>query len=156
MLIFQKPFILLAVFTLILSTEAVAASGTTTNIPVWMLIIAPIITGVGSCVAAVGSIVNGWRLTRTNKELKSVRKTGEATHTLSNSAMGEQIKTKLETFRAMSVIAHRLALVTGTEGDHASAEALDVQVELVAKELSEHVARQAAVDARIATEREHC
>ena len=83
--------------------------------------------------------------------IKSVQKTAEATHILSNSAMGEQLKQSLQFAIANSVTAHRLAVLTKEAGDEAAALASDVVVKQQAALLQEHLISQAKVDALAGT-----
>lgn len=98
-------------------------------------------------VAAVIGAVNKRDITAVKKEVSSVKATTEATHTLSNSAMGEQMKSTLAALMALSVVQHRLA-ANGQEAEVAAAEAVDVQVEAARKLLQDHLTKQAVVDAK--------
>jgi hypothetical protein len=79
--------------------------------------------------------------------LNKVKKTGEATHMLSNSAMGAQLQDKVDVYKELAVMAHRLADYTSDPEAKAAAIACDVQVDKARLELREHLIRQAKVDA---------
>lgn len=79
--------------------------------------------------------------------LNKVKKTGEATHLLSNSAMGEKYKDKVEICQKLAVLAHRLAEYTKQPEADAAALVADVDVEKAKRDLQEHLIRQAKVDA---------
>jgi hypothetical protein len=108
-----------------------------------------IIAAIGTGVAVVLGAYNKVSLSMANRRIESIKKTGEATHTLGNSAMGAQILTRVESLKASAIIAHRLAVVTGQEADLTVAKALDVQVESALREFHDHQTKQAVVDAQI-------
>lgn len=103
---------------------------------------APIIT---ATFAGIAVCFGAWNAHR----IESVKKTAEATHTLSNSAMGGQILGKVQALTASAVVARRLAQVTNSPADFANAAALDVQVAAAATEYQTHVSNQAVVDSKI-------
>ena len=111
--------------------------------------VAGIITSVGTLTVGIISILNHFSIKAGNKEINSVKKTGEATHTLSNSAMGAQLAINVELLQALSVQAHRFATMTGQEGDTATAKAFDVRVTGAQKLYQEHLTKQAVVDAEL-------
>jgi hypothetical protein len=80
--------------------------------------------------------------------LGKVKKTGEANHQLSNSAMGAQLQDAVDTAQEKAIFAHRIADLTKTAGDSAAATAADVRVIAKRKLLEEHLKNQAIVDAK--------
>lgn len=101
--------------------------------------------------ALLGVAIIGLYTARQSKvattEIASVKKTGEAVHVLSNSAMGAQLKINVQYAKAAALLAHRLAAVTGEKGDEAAAAALDLAVGEQEVLLNTHVIQQAKVDA---------
>jgi ribose/xylose/arabinose/galactoside ABC-type transport system permease subunit len=98
-------------------------------------------------IAAIGA----WQATKAaarDKIIVSIKKTAEATHILSNSAMGEQLKTAVQFATSTSVIAHRLADLTKEAGDAAYATATDVVVKEQQALLQKHLTAQAVIDAQ--------
>lgn len=83
---------------------------------------------------------NTWRASKNDRVVKDI-------HTLTNSAMGSQLKLNVEFAERISVQAHRLAIVTKEEGDVAAALAADVVVKEQQAVYQEHLVRQAKVDA---------
>jgi|ERR1700722_2231260 len=84
---------------------------------------------------------NTWRGTKRDKIVKDI-------HILTNSAMAEQLKVRVQFAKSQYVLATRLASITGEEGDKASAIAAGVVVQEQQALLDEHMARQAKVDAQ--------
>jgi hypothetical protein len=80
-------------------------------------------------------------------QLNKIKKTGEATHTLSNSAMGSQLQSKVETTQQIAVLSHRLAEYTKQPEAEAAAIAADLKVLQAKQEYQDHLIRQAKVDA---------
>lgn len=78
--------------------------------------------------------------------LNKVKRTGEATHALSNSAMGVQLQTKLDMAKELAVMSYRLADYTKQPEAKAAALAADVKVALAQTELQDHLIRQAKAD----------
>lgn len=100
-------------------------------------IIAALASGVAMVLGAVNKI-----------QLEGVKRVADATHTLSNSAMGQQLVTNLATMEALSVVLHRIAAGQGgVEADVEAAKAIDVRVAAAKKEYTEHLIKQAVVDA---------
>jgi hypothetical protein len=83
---------------------------------------------------------NTWRASKNDKVVKSI-------HTLTNSAMGAQLKLNLQFAERFAVQAHRLASITKETGDLAAAVAADVDVEAQKSVYQDHLLRQAKVDA---------
>lgn len=83
---------------------------------------------------------NTWRQQKQGKQVTAI-------HTLTNSAMGAQLKLNVEFAQQNSVLAHRLAAISNSEGDIAAAAAADVVVETQKAIYQEHILRQAKVDA---------
>ncbi len=81
------------------------------------------------------------------EDVVSVKATGEANHTMSNSAMTNQIKATVAALTALSISQRRHA-VSGQLADIAAADAIDVQVEAARKLLEEHQTQQAILDAK--------
>jgi hypothetical protein len=81
-----------------------------------------------------------------DKTVASIKKTGEATHTLSNSAMAAQLKMNVQFATQTSVLAHRLADVTKQAGDIAAAIAADIVIKEQEAILQKHLIAQAKVD----------
>lgn len=107
--------------------------------------IAAIFAGVASI---VGTIVTHRKSVENGQELAKVKKTGEATHTLTNSAMGAQLLTTVELLQAQAVQAHRIAALTHEDADEATAEALEVKVKAAQEVYQKHMTNQAIVDAK--------
>ena len=85
-------------------------------------------------------LVLGWIALRTKKVV-------DATHQLSNSAMGAQLQDAVDSALEKSVLQHRLAELTNADGDKAAAAAADLRVIAKKKLLYDHLANQAIVDA---------
>jgi hypothetical protein len=83
---------------------------------------------------------NTWRASRNEKVVRSI-------HTLTNSAMGAQLKLNVQFAEKIAVGAHRLADVTKEAGDAAAAIAAEVVVEAQKSIYQDHLLRQAKVDA---------
>jgi len=95
--------------------------------------------------------IGAWQATRSaarDKVIISIKKTTEATHVLTNSAMGEQLKTAVQFATSTSVLAHRLAALTKEAGDAAYATATDIVVKEQQALLQKHLTAQAIVDAQ--------
>jgi hypothetical protein len=80
-----------------------------------------------------------------------MKKVVDATHTLSNSAMGTQLKARVDAGKALAVALHRTAEMTGAVGDKAAAAAADQNVVETQKVLDNHLTQQAVVDAKAAS-----
>jgi hypothetical protein len=105
------------------------------------------VAAIAAGIAAVIGAINQREITGVKKDLTSVKHTSEATHTLSNSAMGQQLRENLATLQAWAVDRHRIA-ANGQEAEIAAAAAVDVKVEAARKALQDHLTKQAVVDAR--------
>jgi len=92
---------------------------------------------------AIG-ITTAWNAYQAGK----IKKTGEATHMLSNSAMGEQKKLNVDFARRYAVQAHRIAEITNVDADKVAAEAADVVVKDQEMIYQQHLINQAKVDAK--------
>ena len=66
---------------------------------------------------------------------------------LSNSAMGSQLQSKVETTQQIAVLSHRLAEYTKQPEAEAAAIAADLKVLQAKQEYQDHLIRQAKVDA---------
>jgi len=75
-----------------------------------------------------------------------IKKVADATHALSNSAMGVQLLANVQNLEALSVLAHRFA-ENNNAADIAAAVAIDVRVESAKTVYQEHLKQQAVVDA---------
>jgi hypothetical protein len=107
------------------------------------------IAAAGAGIAAIiGAVKNNRDIAGVKKSLVKVEKTSEAIHTLSNSAMGAQLLTKVELLQMLAVQAHRLAEVTKEAADAAVAQSFEVQVAAAKKVYQDHLMQQAVVDAR--------
>jgi hypothetical protein len=84
---------------------------------------------------------NTWRASKNDKVVKDI-------HTLTNSAMGAQLKLNVTFAEQNAVKSKRIAAMTKEEGDIAAATADDVIVEQQRAIYQEHLVRQAKVDAR--------
>ena len=89
---------------------------------------------------------------KTADKLESVKKTAEATHTLSNSALGALLQGGVDDAKEKAVLCHRLAEIAkaaggDASGDIAAAVAADLKVEQRIKLLQAHLIQQAKVDA---------
>ena len=78
---------------------------------------------------------------------QQIKKVADATHILSNSAMGQQLLSKVQILESLSVVAHRLAHTTNNSADTAAADAIDVRVQSAQQDYEKHQQRQAIVDA---------
>jgi hypothetical protein len=83
---------------------------------------------------------NTWRASKNDKVVKSI-------HTLTNSAMGAQLKLNVDFCEKNAVLARRLASITKEDGDAAAATAAEVLVEAQKSVYQDHLLRQAKVDA---------
>ena len=83
---------------------------------------------------------NTWKASKNEKVVKQI-------HVLTNSAMGDQLRLNLKFAERFAVQAHRLAALSGDNGDKAAAVAADVDVESQKSIYQEHLLRQAKVDA---------
>jgi hypothetical protein len=82
------------------------------------------------------------------RKLEAVKKTGEATHKLSNSAMGAELQGRVDDAEVISLLFHRIAQLSGNApGDLEAATAADKKLEQRKKLLNQHLVQQAAVDA---------
>ncbi len=113
------------------------------------------VTSIASLIAAGASVGAVWasvsntkRLTSQKREIASVKETGIATHTLTNSARGQLLLNRVELLMALSVQGHRFAELTKDAGDMANALAFDVRVESAKVAYQEHQRQQAVIDAR--------
>lgn len=79
--------------------------------------------------------------------LNKVRRTGEATHKLSNSAMGQQLKDKVAFAKQVAVLSHQLANFTKEQTARSAAMAADVVVASAELEYRNHLIQQAKADA---------
>jgi hypothetical protein len=114
-------------------------------------------TAINSLALLGVAVISAWTAAKSaarDRKLESVKKTGEATHTLSNSAMGAQLKMNVTFARAAAVMARRLAEVTKQSGDTAAAAAADVQVIEQEAILQVHLIQQARVDAELAKDQQ--
>lgn len=94
-------------------------------------------------VAILGvAIITAW----TAAKAAAIKRVADATHVLSNSAMGAQLLANVQNLEALSVLAHRFA-ENKNEADKAAADAIDVRVKAAKEEYQEHLKRQAIVDA---------
>jgi hypothetical protein len=116
------------------------------------LIIAAVGSGIAAILSSVAVIIGALNKTT----IESVKKTGEvtnkisdATHTLTNSAMGAQLLSAIEDKQALSVVLHSNAKKSGVLTDLEAAQAMDVRVEAAKKLYQEHVRNQAVVDAKL-------
>ena len=99
------------------------------------------------------AVLSAWTASKQagrDKKVESIKKTGEATHTLSNSAMAAQLKMNVQFATQTAVLAHRLADVTKQEGDVAASLAADIVVKEQEAILQKHLIAQAKVDAELA------
>jgi hypothetical protein len=83
---------------------------------------------------------NTWRASKNDKVVRDI-------HTLTNSAMGAQLKLNVTFAEQNAVKSKRIAELTKSEGDIASAAADDLIVEEQKAIYQEHLVRQARVDA---------
>jgi hypothetical protein len=94
-------------------------------------------------ILAIG-IITAWNAYQSGK----IKKTGEATHILSNSAMGEQKKLNVDFAKRYAVQAHRFADMTKLDSDIAAALAADIVVKEQEVIYNQHLIQQAKVDAK--------
>jgi len=88
------------------------------------------------------AVITAW----TASKAAAIKKVADATHILTNSAMGAQLLANVQNLQAMAVLAHRFA-ENNNASDIAAAAAIDVRVEEARAKYQEHVKRQAVVDA---------
>jgi hypothetical protein len=88
--------------------------------------------------------ISAWTAAKTS----AIKKVADATHTLSNSAMGAQLLANVQNLEALGVLAHRFAQ-NGVEADIAYAAAIDVRVEAAKEEYQDHIRKQAVVDSKV-------
>jgi hypothetical protein len=98
--------------------------------------------GMPEVVGITTAILVAWNAWRANKTAKVVN----AVHTLTNSAMGAQLKINVDNAQRAAVMAHRIADITKQEGDIAAAKAADLEVIQQQAVYQDHVVRQAKVD----------
>jgi ADP-ribosylglycohydrolase len=110
-----------------------------------VFIVAVVVAAIPQSITGAFGIIHDRRIER---KIDKVERVTEATHTLSNSAMGAQLLTKVELLQMLAVQAHRLAEVTKEAGDLTIAKAFEVQVEAAKKLYQEHVTKQAIIDAK--------
>jgi hypothetical protein len=103
----------------------------------------------------LGFLFVGVRNYIADKKLEKIKKTGEAIHTLSNSAMGAQLKKNVQFAKANAILYHRLAVISGIPSDLAAAMAADVVTESEVELLNTHLAQQAKVDSDAAAATAH-
>ena len=120
-------------------TVNVANAAAITVFSGWMI---PTISEQG-IVGLTTAVLVAWNTWRQSKQSKTVN----AIHTLTNSAMGAQLKLNVQFAEQNAVLAHRLAEMSKSEGDVAAATAADVVVESQKAIYQEHLVRQAKVDA---------
>lgn len=83
-----------------------------------------------------------------NRQNKKTADVVDKVHTLSNSAMGAQLKLNVEFAEANAVQAHRISEITKEDGDAAAAAAADVRVKSQQFLYQEHLTQQAKVDSK--------
>ena len=109
----------------------------------WMAPSTPEVIGLTTAVLVAW---NTWRQSLADKKAAKVEKVVNAVHTLTNSAMGSQLKLNVEFAERISVQAHRLADLSKQDADIAAALAADVVVKEQEAVYQEHLVRQAKVD----------
>ena len=101
-------------------------------------------------VALLGlAIIGVWTAHKTaaiKDKTDEIKKVADATHTLSNSAMGAQLKMNVQFATSDAVSKHRIATLTNEAGDIAAAQAADIVVKEQEDLLQRHVIAQAKVD----------
>jgi hypothetical protein len=95
--------------------------------------------------ASVQTVVQG-ALATMQGDLTSVKVTGEAVHTLSNSAMAAQLLVNVNLLKTLSQQAHRTYSLTKEEADQVAAKGFDDQLTAVEKLYTDHQVNQKAVD----------
>jgi hypothetical protein len=90
------------------------------------------------------AVTTAWNTRQTSK----IKSTGEATHILSNSSMGEQKKTNVELATQIAKLSHYIATLTNTEDARMAASAADVLVKEKEAIYKDHLVKQAIVDAK--------
>jgi hypothetical protein len=112
--------------------------------------LSPNLTTMINSIALLGiAAISAWTAAKQanrDKQVLSIKRTGEATHTLSNSAMAAQLKMNVQFATQTAVLAHRLAESTKQEGDIAAALAADIVVKEQEAILQKHLIAQAKVD----------
>jgi hypothetical protein len=108
------------------------------------ILITGIFAAVGSTVATILGAMN-------RTDVLSTKKTGEATHILTNSAMGQQLLDGIADKQALSVVLHTLATNSGKPEDLAAAIAMDVRVKAAEVKYQQHQRNQAIVDEKMKT-----
>ena len=98
---------------------------------------------INSIVLLALAVIGAWTAAKTSQ----VKKIAEATHTLTNSAMGAQLLTNVQNLEALAVLAHRFA-ENNNESDIAAASAIDVRVAAAKALYQKHLINQATVDAK--------
>src|ERR1700683_503654 len=105
------------------------------------ILITSVLGAVGGMIATVIGAMN-------RTDVLSVKRTGVATHILTNSAMGEQLLAGIADKQALSVVLHAIATKSGSQADLDAAAAMDVRVEAAKVKSQTHIKNQAVVDAR--------
>jgi hypothetical protein len=104
------------------------------------ILITTTLAAVGSTAAVIIGALN-------RSDVISTKKTGEATHVLTNSAMGQQLLDGIADKQALSVVLHSVASASGKAEDLAAATAMDVRVKAAEAKYQQHQKNQAVVDA---------
>jgi hypothetical protein len=86
-------------------------------------------------------------LDKQNATLRSIKITGEKTHTLSNSNMEGVLKTVVVFARQTAIALHRVADVSKADADIVAAATADTALVEAEKVLAAHIAQQKIVDA---------
>jgi hypothetical protein len=108
------------------------------------------VTTINSLALLGVAVIGAWTAAKQSardKEVASIKKTGEAVHTLTNSAMGAQLKNAVVLAKQSAAFAHRVADSTKEAGDIAAAVAADTVVEDQEAILQIHLMNQAKADA---------
>jgi hypothetical protein len=108
------------------------------------------ITSIASLFTALLVVWTAYKTKQLQVVADSTKKTVDAVHTLSNSAMGATLKMNVQLAASNAVMAHRLAEITGQPGDAAAAVALDLKTKEHQAIYEAHLAQQAKVDAAAA------
>jgi hypothetical protein len=91
-----------------------------------------------------------WKTSQTGKKVDAVQIVADATHKLSNSAMGEQLQIGVDDAKALQVVLQSKADASTQPGDAAAALAASQKVMQRQKLLDTHLANQSKVDVDLA------
>jgi hypothetical protein len=116
-------------------------------------------TAINSLALLAIAIIGAWQAAKASardKQIAAIKQTSnatkrvaEATHTLTNSAMGAQLLSTVEMLKEMLAIRQQTASIPPTNDNKYGMDALSVRIKLAEDLYQKHVIAQAKVDAKI-------